>query len=87
MLKKIAPALFALALPGTALALPAVGDHLGTDATTVRAALDAAGCVVSDFEVEDGKGEAKCVETATTRRWEIYIDPQTGNVAQLKDED
>ena len=87
MLKKITPALFALALPGAALALPAVGDHLGTDAATVRAALDAAGCVVSGFEVEDGKVEAKCTETATNKRWEIYIDPQTGNVAQLKDED
>ena len=87
MFRTITPVLLVLALPGAAFALPAVGDHLGTDAETVTAVLAAAGCSVTGFEVEDGKVEAKCTETATNAAWEIYIDPQTGNVVDLKDED
>jgi hypothetical protein len=83
----LAAALIALALPGAALALPSVGDVLGTDPDTVRAALDAQGCPVSGFEAEDGKIEAKCEETATGKAWEIYIDPATGAVAQVKSEE
>ena len=80
-------ALIVLALPGAALALPSVGDVLGTNAETVSAALQAQGCPVSGFEAEDGKIEAKCRETATGKAWEIYIEPATGAVAQIKSEE
>ncbi len=72
-----------LALPCAALALPAMGDRLGTNADEVRAALDAAGCPAKRFEAEDGKIEAKCAETATGATWDLYIDPKTGVVTKI----
>ena len=39
------------------------------------------------FEPEDGKIEAKCTDTATGKPVEIYIDPKTGAVAEIKLED
>ena len=50
-------------------------------------ALEAAGCKVNSFEPEDGKIEAKCTETATGKIWEIYIDPKTGAVSEVKADD
>ena len=84
--------LFALALgltltPFAALAVPAVGDVVGTTPEAATAALDAAGCKVTAFEAEDGKIEAKCTDAATGKLAEIYIDPQTGAVTQVKNGD
>lgn len=79
--------LAALVLPGAVLALPAVGDQLGTDAETVRAALAEQGCPVSGFEAEDGKIEAECTDAATSQTWEIYIDPKTGLVTKVEQDD
>ena len=84
--------LFALALtltlsPVAALALPAVGDIVGTTPETATAALDAAGCKVTAFEAEAGKIEAKCTDAATGKLVEIYIDPKTGAVAEVKNGD
>lgn len=73
--------------PLAAFALPVVGDQLGSDPASATAALEAAGCKVQSFEPEDGKIEAKCTETATGKLWEIYIDPQTGAVAEVKADD
>lgn len=75
------------ALPMAAGAMPVVGDMIGTDPETARAALEKAGCTVSDFEAEDGKIEAKCTDTATSKAMEVYIDPATGKVADIKSED
>jgi hypothetical protein len=75
------------AAPAAAFAMPSVGDSVGTDADSVKAALAAAGCTVDALEVEKGKVEAKCTETATGKAWEVYIDPATGKVADLSDED
>lgn len=83
----LSAAILAVTLPGAALALPQVGDVLGTNADAVRSALEAAGCPVAAFEVEDGKVEAKCIETASKARWEIYIDPKTGVVDRMKRDD
>ncbi len=80
-------ALLALAIPGAALALPEVGDTLGTKADEVRPALEAAGCPVADFEVEDGMVEAKCTDVASGAMWEIYINPKTGVVERMKQGD
>lgn len=84
--------LFALAFglmltPVAAMALPAVGDIVGTTPETATAALEAAGCKVTSFEPEDGQIEAKCTDTATSKMMEIYIDPKSGAVTQVKSDD
>lgn len=73
--------------PLAALAMPAVGDMVGTDPETAKAALEKAGCVVDEFEAEDGKIEAKCKDSATGADMEVYIDPATGAVTEIKAED
>ena len=75
------------AMPMAAMAMPAVGDMIGTDPETAKAALEKAGCKVNEFEAEDGKIEAKCTDTATSKPMEVYIDPATGKVAEIKSED
>lgn len=85
-LTTLSAALAAL-LPVAALALPAVGDVLGTSPETVTAALAAQGCAVEGFEAERGKIEAKCRDTATGQRWEIYLDPATGAVTRIGQDD
>lgn len=75
------------ALPMGAFAMPVVGDMIGTDPETAKAALEKAGCTVSAFEAEDGKIEAKCTDTATSKGMEVYIDPATGKVADIKTEE
>jgi hypothetical protein len=80
----LAAALIALGAPGAALALPAAGDVLGTDAASVAAALEAQGCAVRSVKLDDGRIEAKCRETATGKSWELYIDPVSGAVARIK---
>lgn len=77
----------ALALsPLAALAMPVVGDVVGTNPTDATAALAAKGCAVTGFEAEGGKIEAKCTD-AEKKMWEVYIDPKTGAVTQVKAED
>jgi hypothetical protein len=76
-----------MAAPIAALAMPAVGDMIGTDPEAAKAALEKAGCTVNEFEAEDGKIEAKCTDTATNKAMEVYIDPATGKVADIKSED
>ena len=73
--------------PMAAMAMPAVGDMVGTAPDAVKAALEAAGCPVDEFEAEDGKIEAKCTDAATGKAMEVYIDPASGNVTEVKDAD
>jgi len=73
--------------PVTAMAMPAVGDMIGTDPETAKAALELAGCPVDTFEAEDGKIEAKCTDAATGNAMEVYIDPASGKVVEIKSED
>ncbi|MEF3046955.1 PepSY domain-containing protein [Pseudotabrizicola sp. L79] len=83
------PLLLALALtaaPLAAWAMPAVGDIVGTNPTDATAALAAAGCTVTEFEAEGGKIEAKCTDEAG-KKHEVYIDPKTGAVTEIKMED
>lgn len=70
--------------PITAFALPEVGAMIGTNPTDATAALAAAGCDVTDFEAENGKIEAKCIETASGELFEVAIDPKTGLVTNVK---
>lgn len=74
-------------LPMAAFAAPVVGDMIGTDPDTAKAALEKAGCTVTAFEAEDGKVEAKCTDTATQKAMEVYIDPATGKVTDIKSEE
>jgi len=79
--------LLALALttmPFAAMALPAVGDMVGVNPDEATTALTAAGCTEPKFDVEDGQIEAKCTDAATGNLAEIYIDPKTGAVTEVK---
>lgn len=87
MQKLILSLALATLTPMAALAMPAVGDMIGTDPETAKAALEAAGCPVDEFEAEDGKIEAKCTDAATGKAMEVYIDPASGAVVDIKDED
>jgi Peptidase propeptide and YPEB domain len=73
--------------PMAALAMPAIGDVVGTDPEAAKAALETAGCLVDEFEAEDGKIEAKCKDSATGKDMEVYIDPASGAVVDIKAED
>lgn len=72
--------------PMAAMAMPAVGDRVGTDPAQATAALEAAGCIEPNFEAEGGVIEAKCHD-ANNQRWEIYIDPKAGTVTKVKAND
>ncbi|MCU0903762.1 MAG: PepSY domain-containing protein [Tabrizicola sp.] len=87
MTHKILSTLVLTMLPMSALAMPAVGDMIGTDPATATAALEKAGCKVNEFEAEDGKIEAKCTDSATNKAMEVYIDPASGKVTDIKAED
>jgi hypothetical protein len=88
MTRKMLSALaLAVVLPGAAFALPQVGDVIGTSPDVARPALEAAGCPVDEFEAEDGLVEAKCHDVASGKAWEIYINPQTGVVEKMTEDD
>ena len=87
-MQKLLPALaLVLISPVAALAMPAIGDMIGTEPEAAKAALEAAGCTVDEFEAEDGKIEAKCKDTATGQDMEVYLDPASGKVVDIKAED
>lgn len=85
MKKALLLAVAVSAAPLAALAMPAVGDVVGTNPTVASAALEKAGCKVRGFEAEDGKIEAKCTDAEETM-WEIYINPTSGTVTEIKAE-
>jgi hypothetical protein len=68
-------------------AMPVVGDMIGTDPDTAKTALERAGCMVDEFEAEDGKIEAKCKDTATGQDMEVDIEPASGKVVEIRAED
>jgi hypothetical protein len=88
-MKSLLPLTLVLALSPLAAfaAVPAVGDILGTNADDATKVLEAAGCPVKAFELEDGKIEAQCTETATGKVWDMYIDPTSGAVTEVKESD
>lgn len=77
----------ALVAPVAAFAMPKVGDVVGTNPEEAKAAIEKAGCMVDEFEAEDGKIEAKCKDSETGKGMEVYIDPKTGAVTDIKAED
>jgi hypothetical protein len=70
-----------------AFAMPAIGDIVGTTPDTAKVALETAGCPVDEFEAEGGKIEARCTDTATKTAMEVYIDPKSGAVTDIKSAD
>lgn len=86
MTRSILLALAVAGLPLAAAAMPVVGDVVGTNPTDATAALEKAGCMVKEFEAEGGKIEAKCTDEAQ-KLWEVYIDPKTGAVVEIKGEE
>ena len=87
MRKLMLPLALVVLSPMAAMAMPMIGDMIGTDPETAKTALAAAGCVVDEFEAEDGKIEAKCKDAATGAEMEVYIDPASGKVVDIKAED
>lgn len=89
MLTKLLIGALALTLgAGTVLALEK-GDVLGTDAAAVRQALEAQGFEVRKIEAEDDEG-GEAMEAYALKdgeRFEIYVDPETGAVEQIKQDD
>jgi hypothetical protein len=71
-------------LPTLASAEVKVGDMVGTDGATAKAALEKAGCPVEKFEAEDGKVEAVCKMADSGKMLEIVIDPATGAISDIK---
>lgn len=80
-------ALIAALSPMAAMALPVVGDVVGTNPEDATKALEAAGCTVSSFEAEDGKIEALCADAASGKSMEVMIDPTSGAVTEIKASD
>jgi Peptidase propeptide and YPEB domain len=85
--KFLFPFAVAILSPFAAAAMPAVGDMIGAEPEAAKVALKKAGCVVNEFEAEDGKIEAKCKDSATGKDMEVYIDPATGKVVDIKEDD
>lgn len=84
-----APYLIALvfsAAPISAMAMPSVGDMIGSNPEDATVALEAAGCLKPYFQAEDGKIEAKCRD-ADGHKWEVYIAPDSGRVTEIKADD
>lgn len=84
---KLLSLLTLVSLPMSAMAMPAVGDLIGTEPEAAKVALEKAGCPVDEFEAEDGKIEAKCKDAETGKDMEVYIDPASGKVVDIKAED
>jgi hypothetical protein len=87
MTRMIALVLALSTAPLAALATPMRGDVVGTNPTDATAALKDKGCTVTAFEAEDGKIEAKCTDDASGKAMEVYIDPASGAVTEIKTDD
>lgn len=85
-LKRFTLVLALAAMPLSAFAMPSVGDVVGTNPADATSALEKAGCKVKAFEPEGSRIEAKCAY-ADGKAWEVYIDPKTGAVAEIKADD
>jgi hypothetical protein len=77
----------ALALPlgFAAASSELMGTTLGKSAGEITASLTALGYEVRKIKPEDGMLEAHAMKDG--KRYELYVDPATGNVAKVKVED
>ena len=81
-LTPVALALALFAAPAFAQEV-APGDQLGTEIGAISAALSGRGYEVRKTEREDGKVEVYAVREG--RRFEIYVDVETGAVIRVKE--
>ena len=73
-------------LTGAALAMDLTpGTRLGTDAPKITAALAERGYTVREYEHDDGYIEVKVLKDG--RRWEVKVDPKTGEIIRVEAED
>lgn len=87
MTRSVLLALALMAAPVAALAMPAVGDVVGTNPTDAAAAMEKAGCPVAEFEAEDGKIEGICTDAASGAKFDVTIDPTSGAITDIKASD
>ena len=76
----LAAVLFATAAP--VLAMPSIGDVLGTTLTDTTAALAQQGLTMTEYDLDDGRIEVTAHDDAT--RVELYLDPTTGAVTRIE---
>ena len=73
-------------LTGAALAMDLTpGTRLGTDAPKITAAHAERGYTVREYEHDDGYIEVKVMKDG--RRWEVKVDPKTGEIIRVEAED
>jgi hypothetical protein len=76
----IAAALVAVAAP--ALAMPSIGDLIGTTLNDAQAALSEQGLTMTEYDLDDGRIEITAHDDGT--RVELYLDPATGAVTRIE---
>ncbi|MEP3277769.1 MAG: PepSY domain-containing protein [Stappiaceae bacterium] len=84
-IKTIAVALAFVTAPTLALAEISVGDSVGKTEVEIRSALTKQGYSVEEIEQEDGKFEAEVALNG--EKFEIEIDPQSGDVLEVEIDD
>ena len=70
---------------GAALAAVSEGDYAGKTADEITKSLEAQGYKVRKIETEDGYLEAYAMRDG--QRFEIYVDPETGKVVEIEEDD
>ncbi|MDP6952112.1 MAG: PepSY domain-containing protein [Alphaproteobacteria bacterium] len=70
---------------GAAAATVMSGDYVGKTKAEIAANLEQHGYEVRKVEDEDGELEAYAI--LDRQRFEIYVDPQTGNVVKIERDD
>jgi predicted fused transcriptional regulator/phosphomethylpyrimidine kinase len=78
-------AIAALSIGAVDAVEPTVGAKLGVTAAEIVAALAAEGYEVTKYERE--RREIEVEATRDGRRWEMKIDPQSGEIVRLKQDD
>lgn len=76
-----------LLIPSAALAQINLGDQLGTSETAIRAALEAQGYTVSEFEAEDQKFEVDALINGQSFEFEVSQDTGLVLAAYLEDDE
>lgn len=80
----LAVALVTVPASAWAMTLPQVGDFVGKDKGAAEMALKEAGC---DMKTYDGAGNpilVTCQDSATNIKWQLRIDPVSGNVTNVQ---
>ena len=74
-----------ISAPVLGLAAANTGDTLGVAEADIRAALEAQGYVIQEFEIEDDELEVEASLNGIL--YEIEISPQTGEILEIEEDD